>query len=171
MEAVEALALIGGHVNKEILLRNEYLAAENEILHAKLDGRPRLANSERIRLAKLGRRLGLKALRDVAAIVKPETILTWCLVLFGGAGLRRALTEFVGHYHQERNHQGRGNVLLFPSTSPATPARWPAPQGCRRTRFTWTADSWVAASGPSSARTVGESSGSSSLSRPAGPSS
>jgi putative transposase len=77
MEAVEALALVAGHVDEELLLRNEYLAAENEILRSKLSGRPRLANSERIRLAKLGKRLGLKALADVAAIVKPETILAW----------------------------------------------------------------------------------------------
>ena len=26
---------------------------------------------------------------------------------------RRALTEFLEHYHAERNHQGKGNVLLF----------------------------------------------------------
>ena len=77
MEAVEALALVAGHVDEELLLRNEYLAAENEILRSKLSGRPQLANPERIRLAKLGNRLGLKALADVAAIVKPETILTW----------------------------------------------------------------------------------------------
>ena len=77
MEAVEALALVAGHVDEELLLRNEYLAAENEILRSKLSGRPRLANPERIRLAKLGKRLGLKALADVAAIVKPETILAW----------------------------------------------------------------------------------------------
>ena len=25
-----------------------------------------------------------------------------------------ALTEFVDHFHAERNHQGKGNVLLFP---------------------------------------------------------
>ena len=77
MEAIEALALVAGHVDEELLLRNEYLAAENEILLSKLSGRPQLTNSERIRLAKLGKRLGLKALADVAAIVKPETILTW----------------------------------------------------------------------------------------------
>jgi hypothetical protein len=29
MEAKEVLALIGGHVDEELLLRNEYLAAEN----------------------------------------------------------------------------------------------------------------------------------------------
>ena len=37
------------------------------------------------------------------------------LILFGEASLRRALAEFVEHFHTERNHQGRGNVLLFPS--------------------------------------------------------
>jgi hypothetical protein len=30
------------------------------------------------------------------------------------ASLRRALSEFVEHFHAERNHQGKGNVLLFP---------------------------------------------------------
>ena len=37
------------------------------------------------------------------------------LILFGEASLRRALVEFVEHFHSERNHQGKGNVLLFPS--------------------------------------------------------
>ena len=68
MEAVEAFALVAGHVDEELLLRNEYLAAENEILLSKLSDRPQLTDSERIRLAKLGKRLGLKALKDVAAI-------------------------------------------------------------------------------------------------------
>jgi hypothetical protein len=35
------------------------------------------------------------------------------LILFGEASLRRALGEFVVHFHAERNHQGKGNVLLF----------------------------------------------------------
>ncbi len=39
------------------------------------------------------------------------------LILFGEASLRRALREYLVHYHQERNHQGRGNILLFPSTA------------------------------------------------------
>jgi putative transposase len=40
------------------------------------------------------------------------------LILFGEGSLRRALAEFIAHYHSERNHQGKGNVLLFsdPST-------------------------------------------------------
>jgi putative transposase len=27
--------------------------------------------------------------------------------------LRRTMKEYVEHYHTERNHQGKGNVLLF----------------------------------------------------------
>jgi putative transposase len=36
------------------------------------------------------------------------------VILFGERSLRRALSEYVEHYHTERNHQGRDNVLLFP---------------------------------------------------------
>src|SRR4051794_20666992 len=32
------------------------------------------------------------------------------LILFGEVSLRRALVEFVAHYHSERPHQGKGNV-------------------------------------------------------------
>jgi transposase InsO family protein len=39
------------------------------------------------------------------------------LILFGERSLRRALTEYVAHFHAERNHQGKGNVLLFPSAA------------------------------------------------------
>ncbi len=77
MEAVEALALVTGKVEEEILLRNEYLAVENEILKSKLNKPLRLNNNERIRLAKIGKRIGLKALKEIACIVKPETILEW----------------------------------------------------------------------------------------------
>jgi len=41
------------------------------------------------------------------------------LILFGEGSLRHALHEYVDHYHQERNHQGKGNVLLFPQPSSA----------------------------------------------------
>jgi putative transposase len=51
------------------------------------------------------------------------------LILFGEASLRRALNEFIEHYHAERNHQGQGQrsaVLLFPTQrqtcSPSTVA-------------------------------------------------
>jgi putative transposase len=36
------------------------------------------------------------------------------VILFGERSLRRALSEYVAHFHAERNHQGKGNILLFP---------------------------------------------------------
>ncbi len=77
MEAIEALALVGGHVDEALLIRNEYLAAENKILKSKLKKPVQFKDSERIQLAKIGKRMGLKALKDVSCIVKPETILKW----------------------------------------------------------------------------------------------
>jgi len=43
------------------------------------------------------------------------------LILFGEASLRRALREYVTHHHTERNHQGKGNVLLFPLNHSSAP--------------------------------------------------
>lgn len=40
MKAIEALALVSGHVEEELLKRNEYLAAENEILRSKIKVAP-----------------------------------------------------------------------------------------------------------------------------------
>jgi len=37
------------------------------------------------------------------------------LILFGEGSLNRALSKFPEHYHSERPHQGKGNVLLFPT--------------------------------------------------------
>src|SRR5262249_7926052 len=34
------------------------------------------------------------------------------VILFGEASLRHVLTQYIEHYHHERNHQGKGNVLL-----------------------------------------------------------
>jgi putative transposase len=44
------------------------------------------------------------------------------LILFGEASLRHALMQYVEHFHHERNHQGKGNVRLFPTVNP-DPAR------------------------------------------------
>ena len=38
------------------------------------------------------------------------------LILFGEVSLRRTATEFTKHYHHERNHQGKENMLLFPAS-------------------------------------------------------
>src|SRR5256712_5441160 len=51
------------------------------------------------------------------------------LILFGEASLRHALTQYVAHFHHERNHQGKGNVLLFPVVSPDTVHQ--GPMQCR----------------------------------------
>jgi hypothetical protein len=37
------------------------------------------------------------------------------MIFVGERSLQRAITEFVTHYHHERNHQGLGNVLIFPA--------------------------------------------------------
>jgi putative transposase len=42
------------------------------------------------------------------------------LILFGEASLCHALTQYVEHFHHERNHQGKANVLLFPAVSQDT---------------------------------------------------
>ena len=71
------LAYITGSVDQELLLQNEYLATENRVFKNQIKGRLRLTDPERISLAEVGRRLGRKALQDVAQIVRPETILGW----------------------------------------------------------------------------------------------
>ena len=47
------LALVTGLVNQELLLRNEYLAAENRILKARLPSRFRLSDPERSTLGEI----------------------------------------------------------------------------------------------------------------------
>jgi putative transposase len=36
------------------------------------------------------------------------------LILFGEESLRNAVSEFLAHFHSERNHQGRNNQLIQP---------------------------------------------------------
>jgi hypothetical protein len=38
------------------------------------------------------------------------------MILFGEASVRKATTEFVAHYHLERNHQGLYNQLISPES-------------------------------------------------------
>ena len=78
------LAYVTGLVNQELLLQNEYLAAENRILRAHLPARLRLSDAERSALAEIGKRLGRKALAQVACVDKPDTILAWYRRLIAG---------------------------------------------------------------------------------------
>jgi hypothetical protein len=77
MDWVRILAYISGTVDQELLLRNEYLVAENRILKAQLNTPLRLTDAERMTLAEIAYRLGRKALEDVANAVKPDTLLGW----------------------------------------------------------------------------------------------
>ena len=61
MEWARILAYITGTVDHELLLRNEYLAAENRILKAQSKGRLKLSDAERAKLGEIGHRLGRKA--------------------------------------------------------------------------------------------------------------
>jgi len=93
MDWARILAYITGTVNQELLLRNEYLAAENRVLKAQLKTPLRLSDEERITLAEIAYRLGRKALEDVANAAKPDTILGWYRKLvarkFDGSKSRR----------------------------------------------------------------------------------
>jgi putative transposase len=71
------LAYVTGTVNQELLLRNEYLAAENRILRGQIKGRLLLSEGEKATLAEIAHRLGRMALEDVAATARPDTILGW----------------------------------------------------------------------------------------------
>jgi putative transposase len=95
------LAFVTGLVNQELLLRNEYLAAENRVLIAHLPSRLRLSDPERSTLAEIAKRLGRKALRDIAYVAKPDTILSW---------YRRLVAQkFDGS--RQRAYPGRPRVL------------------------------------------------------------
>jgi hypothetical protein len=73
------LAYITGMVNQELLLRNEYLAAENRILimRGQIKGRLLLSEGEKATLAEIAHRLGREALEHIAATANPDTILGW----------------------------------------------------------------------------------------------
>ena len=88
------LAYITGTVDQELLLRNEYLAAENRILRAQIQGRLLLSDAEKATLAEIAHRLGRKALEELAAVAKPDTLLAWYRKLiatkFDGSKFRKS---------------------------------------------------------------------------------
>src|ERR1700689_2837526 len=94
------LAYAIGSVNQELLLQNEYLAVETRILRTKLPARLRLSDPERMTLAEIGKRVGRKALREIACVAKPDTILVW---------YRRLIAQkFDGSKH--RQYSGRPRI-------------------------------------------------------------
>ena len=73
----QLLAYVTGLVNQQLLLQNEYLAAENRILRSHFPARLRLSDPERSTLAEIGKRLGRRGLEKVAGVGKPDTIVAW----------------------------------------------------------------------------------------------
>jgi len=72
------LLVFTGWVNRRQQDVIAYLQEENRILREQLGGRRfRLTDAQRRRLATKGQALGRKALREVAGIVTPDTILRW----------------------------------------------------------------------------------------------
>jgi hypothetical protein len=39
------------------------------------------------------------------------------MIWFGEGSLRKGISEFMAHYHRERNHQGLHNLLIIPDDS------------------------------------------------------
>ena len=74
---LQLLAYVTGSINQDLLLRNEYLAAENHILKSQIKEPLRPSDGERATLARIAKRPGRKALQEVACIAKPDTILAW----------------------------------------------------------------------------------------------
>jgi transposase InsO family protein len=95
MDWKNLLACITGSVEEHIMLRNEYLAAENTIFRNQIKGRLHLSDAERITLAEIGQKLGKQALEEVAEAAKPDTILGWHRKLvaqkFDGSKQRKSL--------------------------------------------------------------------------------
>ncbi len=108
MEWARMLAYITGTVDRELLLRNEYLATENRILKAQVKGRLLLSDAERKTLAEIAHRLARKALEDVANAAKPDTIL---------GGYRKLIArKFDGS--KARRYPGRPRVDCEPVSTP-----------------------------------------------------
>jgi transposase len=89
------LAYVTGSVDENLLLRIEYLVAENRILRDQIKGRVHLNDTERQTLAEIGAKLGKQVLEEVATIFQPDTILGWNRKLaaekFDGSKQRKSL--------------------------------------------------------------------------------
>jgi transposase InsO family protein len=54
------------------------------------------------------------------------------IILFGERALWHALTEYVTHFHQERPHQGKDNVILMPTAGQTQGMKRGSPIRCRQ---------------------------------------
>jgi len=80
MRPMNWAAIIGkitGTVDEHLIHRNEYLLAENRILHGRVKDRMLFTDSERITLARAARPIGRAVLQEIATLVTPDTLLRW----------------------------------------------------------------------------------------------
>ena len=93
---VRMLAYITGTVDQELLLRNEYLAAENRILRAQCKGRLLLSDAKKATLAEIAQRLARKALEELAAVA-PDTLQEGSGAVSGATGRSAEVLRARGH--------------------------------------------------------------------------
>jgi len=105
------LAYVTGLVNQELMLQNEYLAAENRILKARLQPGSRLSDGERATLAEIGKRLGRQGLQPVARIAQTRYH-TRLVSPTGGRKIRRLQAAPIARAaaHQSRDRGSGGSL-------------------------------------------------------------
>src|SRR4051812_40007095 len=91
---------------------------------ARLQGNVRTRLNERSRrnsrgTVGAGQHPGARLRRLSPPVAMVKTAQAWQRGQSGGGNWHWALTEFIAHFHSERNHQGKGNVLLFPARAAA----------------------------------------------------
>jgi hypothetical protein len=102
MDWKKLLGSITESVDEELRLRNEYLATENRLLRQQINGRVHLMDSDRKVLAEVGQQLGKKALKELATIAKPDTILAWHCTLVDQKGESSQPRQSVGRPRTEK---------------------------------------------------------------------
>jgi hypothetical protein len=166
------LARVTGTVNQELLLRNEYLAAENRILRGQIKGRLLLSEGEKATLGEIAHRLPRMVLEDVAATAKTDTILGWYRKLIAnkcdGSKFRRSVVRpkvdeeterLVMQMAGENPNSGYDRIVgcLGKSRAPSSQARLLAPSPLRTVRNTFALHSSSTQQRPLNERCKGES--------------
>ena len=113
--ALQFLVLtVAGWVNRHQEDLIDYLREENRILREQRGPRPlRLTDAQRRRLAVRGKRLGRRALMQVAGIVTPDTILRW-------------YRKLIAQKYDGSPRRRRGRPMTPPRASLTSWCRWRA---------------------------------------------
>ena len=121
---VRMLAYITGTVDQELLLRNEYLVAENRILRAQIKGRLLLSDAKKATLAEIAHRLGGKALEELAAVANSDTLLAWYRKLIASKFDGSKFRQRVGRPRMDEEAERLAVQIAKENPSGATVALW-----------------------------------------------